>query len=306
MIDNRIYTFLDVCKTLNYTRTAENLHITQPAVTQQIHFLEELYEVRLLELKGKKLYLTRQGEMLRQMASAMCVDERQIRKELKDSIQKKETIRFGATLTVGEFVVPVVLPEYLKDFPGTDISVTVQNTEILLKMLELGEIEFAVVEGRFDKSAYQYHRISEEQYIGVCGKETYEKKIKKEDVPMEKLFGERLIIREKGSGTREILEQFLKEHNQSIEKFAGTLEVSNMEAIRKLVMAECGISFLYKTVVEEDLAAGRLFEIPVEDFQMQREFNFVYLKNSIFSQKYDAVCRCFEKWRRRKNVAPAP
>lgn len=297
MIDNRIYTFLDVCKTLNYTRTAENLHITQPAVTQQIHYLEEIYEVKLFEMKGKKMFLTRQGELLRQMASAMCVDEQQIHKELRDSVQEKKTIRFGATLTVGEFVVPVVLPEYLKDFPETDISVTVQNTEVLLKMLEAGEIEFAVIEGRFDKSAYEYHRISEEKYIGVCGRNFYEKNKEKRYVSVEELMKERLIVREEGSGTRGILEQFLKEHKQSVDKFAGVLEVSNMETIRKLVMAECGISFLYKAVVEEDLELERIFEIPVEDFGIQREFNFVYLKNSIFSKKYDTISKYFERWR---------
>lgn len=297
MIDNRIYTFLDVCRTLNYTRTAENLHITQPAVTQQIRYLEEMYGVRLFELKGKKLFLTGQGELLRQMASAMCVDEHQIRRELKDSMMEKITIRFGATLTVGEFVVPVVLPEYLKDFPETDISVTVQNTEALLQMLENGEIEFAVIEGRFDKSAYAYHRISREKYIGVCGKAFYCKNATKKYIPMEELFQERLVIREKGSGTRGILEQFLKEHNQSVDKFTATLEVSNMGAIRKLVMSDCGISFLYKAVVEEELRAGKLYEIPIEDFQIQREFNFVYLKNSIFSQKYDTISRYFERWR---------
>lgn len=297
MIDNRIYTFLDVCRTLNYTRTAENLHITQPAVTQHIHYLEETYGVKLFELKGKKLFSTRQGELLRQMASALCVDEHQIREALKDSILEKETIRFGATLTVGEFVVPVVLPEYLKDFPDTDISVTVQNTERLLGMLESGEIEFAVIEGRFDKSAFAYHRISEESYIGVCGKKVYEKNRGRADIPMEELFKERLVIREKGSGTRGILEQFLKEHSQSVDKFDGTLEVSNMGAIRKLVMENCGISFLYKAVVEEELRAGRLFELSIEDFRIQREFNFVYLKNSIFSEKYDTISRYFERWR---------
>lgn len=297
MIDNRIYTFLDVCRTLNYTRTAENLHITQPAVTQQIHYLEEVYGVRLFEIKGKKLFLTRQGELLRQMASAMCVDEYQIRRELKDSLMEKRTIRFGATLTVGEFVAPVVLPEYLKDFPETDISVTVQNTEVLLQMLENGEIEFAVIEGRFDKSAYAYHRISQEKYIGVCGKTFYRKHVARQSIPMEEIFKERLVIREKGSGTRGILEQFLKEHNQSLDKFAATLEVSNMGAIRKLVMSDCGISFLYKAVVEEELRTEKIYEIPIEDFQIRREFNFVYLKNSIFSQKYDTISRYFERWR---------
>lgn len=276
MIDNRIYTFLDVCRTMNYTRTAENLHITQPAVSQHMHYLEGIYGVTLFKQHGKRLFLTHQGEMLRQIASAMCVDERQIRKELQDSIQQKETLKMGATLTVGEVVIPAVLGEYLKVFPGTDISVTVQNTENLLEMLETGEIQFAILEGRFDKSAYAYHRISREKYIGVWGEKLKTQYCRRKTIAMEELFSQCLIVREKGSGTRGILEQFLEEHNQSIDKFSRKLEVSNMGAIRKLIMANCGISFLYKAVAEEEIEEGKLFEIPLEDFQIEREFNFVY------------------------------
>lgn len=297
MIDNRIYTFLEVCKTLNYTKASANLHITQPAVTQHIRYLEQMYQVPLVELHGKKLYLTEQGKLLEQMAASMCADELQIKKVLKDSLQKKEKLTLGATLTVGEFVIPVVLQKYLRDFPNTDISVTVKNTETLLHMLREGEIEFAVIEGRFDKSAYSYRLISREKFIGVCGRKFWETWGQGRRIPMESLFQNRLIVREKGSGTREILEQFLQEHNQSLEKFFHRIEVSNMGAIRHLVAENCGISFLYKAVVEKELKEKVLYQIPVEDFQIQREFNFVYLKNSIFSAKYDTISKYFEAWR---------
>ncbi|MEG0961948.1 MAG: LysR family transcriptional regulator [Lachnospiraceae bacterium] len=297
MIDNRIYTFLEVCKTMNYTKAAEQLHITQPAVTQHIHHLEKFYGIKLFELKGKKLYLTSQGEMLRKMSITMCVDELQIQKLLEDSILKKETIKMGATLTIGEYVIPKILPDYLKDYPKTDVSITVQNTEVLLKLLEAGEIEFTIIEGRFDKSAYSYTPISKENYIGICSRKYYSNLGKKPKVTMEELFKERLIIREPGSGTRGILEQFLWEHNQSADKFAERIEVSNMGAIRKLVMEDCGISFLYQAVVEEELLKKTIYKLPLEDFVIQREFNFVYLKNSIFSQKYDTISTYFKRWR---------
>ena len=70
-----------------------------------------------------------------------------------------------------------------------------------------------------------------------------------------------------------------------------------MAAIRKLVGGNCGISFLYETVVEQELKEGVLYEIPVEGFEIQREFNFVYLKNSIFSEKYDTISKYFQTWR---------
>lgn len=297
MIDHRIYTFLEVCKTLNYTKASANLHITQPAVTQHIRYLEQLYQVPLVELRGKKLYLTEQGKLLERMAASMCADELQIQNVLKSSLQKKEKLYLGATLTIGEFVIPTVLQRYLKDFPHTDISITVKNTESLLHMLREGKIEFAVIEGRFDKSAYSYRLISRENFIGVCGREFWERYGQSGRVTMESLFQDRLIVREKGSGTREILEQFLQEHNQSVEKFSHRIEISNMGGIRHLVAGNCGISFLYEAVVEKELKEKLLYRIPVEDFQIQREFNFVYLKNSIFSEKYDTISRYFEAWR---------
>ncbi len=75
MLDSRIYTFLEVCRTLNYTRASVNLHITQPAVTQHIRYLEELYQVPLVEMRGKKVCLTEQGKLLERLAASMCADE---------------------------------------------------------------------------------------------------------------------------------------------------------------------------------------------------------------------------------------
>lgn len=297
MIDSRIYTFLEVCRTLNYTKASVNLHITQPAVTQHIRYLEELYQAPLVEVRGKKIYLTKQGRLLERLAASMCADELHIKKTLQDSLCQKEHLALGATLTVGEFVIPAVLGRYLADFPDTDISVIVKNTENLLELLEAGEIAFAVVEGRFDKSAYSYHLISREHYIGICGRDFYEQYCKNGSIPMEALFQSRLIVRERGSGTRGILEQFLKTHNQSLDKFKNRVEISNMGAICKLVAQGCGVSFLYKAVAEAELRAKELYQIPLEDFQIQREFHFVYLKNSIFSEKYENIYKYFEAWR---------
>ncbi len=297
MIDSRIYTFLEVCRTLNYTRASANLHITQPAVTQHIRYLEELYQVPLVETQGKKVCLTKQGKILERLAAAMCADELYIREVLRNSLHKKEKLVIGATLTIGEFVIPSVLSRYLLDFPDTDISVTVKNTESLLKMLEDGNIEFAAVEGRFDKSAYSCRLISRENFIGICGRDFFMEHCKRGNISMEALFQARLIVRERGSGTRGILEQFLQTHNQSLDKFSNRIEVSNMGAIRKLVSANCGISFLYEAAVAQELGRNILYQIPVDDFCIQREFNFVYLKNSIFSEKYDKISKYFETWR---------
>lgn len=290
MIDDRIRTFLEVCQTMNYTRAADKLHLTQPAVSQHIRWLEKEYDAKLFQMQGKKLLLTRQGELLKEMATAVYVDDLKIHKLIQDSKRQRQTLHVGATLTIGEYLMPEVLERYLLENPDTDISMYVKNTESLLMMLQEGSIDFAVIEGYFDKKSYGYHKISDEKYIGVCGAGCGRRR---QALRLEELFEERLIIREEGSGTREIFCRYLREHNYDVNSFKHRLEASNMGAVKAMVMKNMGITFLYERAVEKEIAEGRLFPLKITDFQIQREFYFVYLKDSIFNEKYDTILKYF-------------
>lgn len=284
LIDHRLITFLELCKHMNYTKAASALHITQPAVTQHIKYLENYYQVSLFHQEGKKLFLTDQGKLLQEMTSALLVDSRRISRILAESLQRKKDLRLGATLTIGEHIMPAILNQYLKDYPDTDLTMYVRNTQTLLSMLNDGSIDFAIIEGYFDKSLYAWHRLSREPFIAVCGKDY---PLPGHTLPLETLLKERLIVREPGSGTRNVLERILEENNLSIQSFAHRAEISNLAAVKSLVRQNQGITFLYEAAAKTELLEGSLVPIEIEHLHWIREFNFIYLKDTIFQKEYD-------------------
>ena len=288
MMDFRINTFLTVCRLMNFTKAAAALHITQPAVSQHIHYLEGFYHIKLFQYEGKKMYLTNGGDVLYQAAITMKHDDLYLKEILQDLNNRKTRLNFGATLTIGEFVMGKHIQSYLKVYPSAEVRMVEGNTRELLAMLDLGEIDFALVEGNYVRKGYESLVFSQERYISVCSKEyDFDKKPKK----LTDLLSERIIIRERGSGTREILEKNLEARNLGMEDFRYTVEIGGMNAIKSLVEYSCGISFLYEAVVKEELEKGILREIELEDFQILHDFAFIWNKDSVFSDNYREIYR---------------
>ena len=271
MLDFRMETFLAVCRYMNFTRAAEKLNITQPAVSQHIRFLEKHYNTKLFRYEGKKLELTEAGEILKNASLTMMHDETAMQDEMKRAGESEE-LRFGATRTVGDMIV--------------------ENTRELLKKLDEGEIDFALVEGFFKKNEYDFQKYSEEPYIAVCSPDyPFKKKPKR----IEDLFGERILIREDGSGTREVLERYLESCNLSIGNFRQTVEIGSMHTIKELTKLKCGITFLYETAIWEELESEALVKIPLEDFHIVREFTFIWRRGSFYADKYREKFGYFSK-----------
>ncbi len=283
MLDFRHETFLALCRIGHYTKTAEALHITQPAVSQHIKYLEEYYGCKLFIYKDKTLTLTESGKKLQSFAMTMSADSDHLRNLMLNESLNTRTLRFGATLSIGEFVLPIILDSLLRDYPNIHITMPVDNTKVLLKKLCDGEIDFALIEGYFDKSEYGYKMFSSEEFVPVCGSEY---NLPNKAVSLFDLLNERLIIRESGSGTRDVFEQFLRENNFSIKCFEKVCEIGNMSAIKHLVSAGLGITFLYRVAARRELSSGKIKELSVHGFPVRREFNFVWLKNSLHEQEY--------------------
>lgn len=282
MIDFRHQTFLELCQIRNYTKTAEKLHITQPTVSQHIKYLEEYYEVKLFNYSRKKLNITEAGKKLYQYTERMIADSKEIAKTISKKTPKQK-IRFGATLSIGEFVMPDVLNQVMKKSPDLSFDMLVENTATLLEKLKAGEINFAVLEGFFDKTKFGHHLFSKEKFIGICSANS---KLSRQQLKMDELLNSRLILRESGSGTREILEQILYTNNLNPKSFASKIEIGNLNAIKELVAEDKGISFIYQAAAKNDLAADRISVLNIMDFNIKREFNFVYLKDSVFAEEY--------------------
>ncbi len=289
MLDFRMETFLTVCQFMNFTRASEKLNITQPAVSQHIRFLEKHYNTKLFRYEGKKLKLTGAGEILRNASLTMMHDELSMQSEMQKT-EEAEEICFGATRTVGDVLMGKILGKYVGRYPDARIRMIVGNTQELLRNLDEGRIDFALVEGFFQKSEYDHQKYSDEEYIAVCGSCA---PALENSRYLEDLFRERLLLRESGSGTREVLERCLDAQNLSIHDFDRIMEVGSLQTIKELTKAGCGITFLYETAVREELREGTLKKIPLKDFHLSHEFNFIWRKGSIYADRYREIFRRF-------------
>lgn len=287
MLDFRIDTFLAVCRHMNYTKAAEELHITQPAVSQHIRFLENYYGAKLFTLEGKKIQLTSSGELLLLNAIALKNDEKLLIDRIKNNSVVEIPPVFGVTRTIGEYIISEPLSRYMHSHPDTQVRMVIDNTADLLQKLRLGEINFALVEGYFPADEYDYLTYSMEDFIAVCSQKHV---FAKEPVRLCDLLSERLLVRESGSGTRDILEKNLTVKNMSVRDFKTIAEISSMHTIVQLVMRDCGISFMYRAAVERELNNGSLREIKLSDFHMRHEFTFIWNKGSIYSEDYKKIC----------------
>lgn len=287
MLEFRILTFLTVCGTMNFTRAAEQLHITQPAVSQHIQALEETYGVKLFCYEGKRLRLTESGELLRQTAAAMHNDELLLRQRLRAGGSPELPLRFGVTMTVGEFLIAGPLSAYLRRHPGADVRMEMANTELLLAKMRRGELNFALVEGYFDRAEFDSAVFRTERFIAVC---SAGHRFPAEPTELRDLLGERVLAREPGSGTRDILEKNLAAKNLSLRHFAGVVQIGGMQPILQMLERDAGISFLYEAVARERLRAGTLRELPLRDFQVKHDMALIWERGSVFSEAYQALC----------------
>lgn len=291
MLDFRTETFLTVCQTMNFTAAAKQLNITQPAVSQHIHFLEDQYHTSLFIYRNKQLFLTRSGEILRKHLLTMKNDEKAILEELKSNFTGIETLSIGVTMTIGEYAIVDKLANFLIHHPEINIHLHYDNTFQLLKLLDHGQISMAIVEGNYPKENYSHKKYSTEDYIAVCAASHHF--FTDHPHTINDLLYERLLVREKGSGTRNILEQSLIARGLHISDFIHYTQVENMHTIIDLLKKDCGISFLYKIAVENELQSGRLREISLDDFKMQHDFNIIWEKHSIYTDKYLSICEEF-------------
>ena len=283
MLDYRTETFLTVCRTMNYTRAARELHISQPAVSQQIKYLEGYYHAVLIRHEGKKLFLTDAGALLQKSLTMLHNNELYLQEQLRLLADRRLTLRFGASRTVGEFMIAAPLAQFLLRRPGADVTVRVDNTRRLLELLDLGEIDFAILEGDYPAELYAHRPYRTEAFIPIYGAKYA---FRKKPATLAELTGERLLLREAGSGTRSILERALTERGIALRDFAGVTVVENMNAIKEMVLAGCGVTFLYEGAVRPELDSGALRRLSLSDCDLHHEISLVWKKDNLFQTSF--------------------
>ena len=278
MLDYRAYTFLTLYDEMNYRRTAEKINMTQPGVTQHIHYLEKHYGVKLFEYDGRTLSKTKNAEYLKRYFDSIKAEE----KALTESFVNNDmvNISIGATKTIGEFVIVPEIRSFLQN-PNHNLELIIDNTEILLRKLEQSEIDFAIIEGVFDKSKYGYHLYKKEKFVGICAKSH---PFANKTVLLEDTFSQDIVVRERFSGTRNLLQNAVQDRGFSFSSYKRCTSVSNFSVICDLVANNGAITFAYEPIshCREDLSTFN-----VSDLQINGEFNFVYCNERVAREKID-------------------
>ena len=276
MLDFRMKTFLTIYREMNYRKTAELLNMTQPGVTQHIHYLENYYGVKLFEYNGKTLSRTKNAEILKRHIDSMMAEEH----AMIDEFSQKElpALNVGATKTIGEFVLPSTVRNYLAH-SRNHLNFVIDNTGSLLKQLENSDLDFAVIEGVFDKSRFAYHLYKKERFVGIC---SANHPFAGKSVSLQNVFKETLLIREEGSGTRRLLEQAVADKGFSLEAFSRVVSLGSFSLISDIAETGKAITFAYEPVA---LQRNSLATFQVKDMRIRGEFNFVYCNEHIAREK---------------------
>ena len=191
-------------------------------------------------------------------------------------------LKVGATKTIGEFVIVPEVRKFLLQ-GNHSLDLIVDNTENLLTMLSHSELDFAVIEGVFDKERYPHHLFKKEQFVGICGKAH---PFAGQNVSLADIFRERLIVRERGSGTRRLLEQAITDRGYSLGSFQSCSSISNFSVICELVAKNAAITFAYEPIANsrDDLAT-----FTVDGMEIHGEFNFVYTNEKVALSKTELL-----------------
>lgn len=271
--------FYETAIELNMTRVANKLYISQPSISQAIHEIEDEVEVKLFDRIGKKLFLTNEGELYLTYVRRILNLYEEAAKTMNDmSKNEKGKIKIGASTTIGIYILPDIIKGFLQEHTGIEISLSVDNTINIVKMILENKIDFAYIEGKSCFDEIIKEEVWEDELIFICSsRHKWNKKnvLRKEDISNEKF-----IMREDGSGTREIVESFLESNNIDFNIF---MELGNTEAIKKSVEANLGISCLSIRSVEEKIKNGDLKGFRIDGINVTRKLSLIYHKDKFLS-----------------------
>ncbi|WP_346936396.1 LysR family transcriptional regulator [Clostridium sp.] len=278
MIDIKLETFITVVDTKNFTRAASILNMTQPAISHHIKLLEEYYNVKLLEKKNKNMELTEAGKILYKYALEIDKISKLAKKHLSNESSIIKRYNVGATLTIGGYVLPPIIGNYKMNNNNIDIILQVENTENIIQKLFSGEIILGVIEGPFDKSKVIYEKFKDDELVFASSKN--HEIAKKKKITIEEILSEKLILREKGSGTRQIFEDYMAQQGFEPKNITPYMEIGDITAILSLVESGLGATVVSKEALNSTLMSKKFKALSIKNMKMKREFNFIYLKSS--------------------------
>ena len=280
MSDFRLRVFAAVARHLSFTKAGQELYISQPAVTKHIRELEAQYGQRLLTRSGNRVTLTDAGRLLHAHADDVATAQQQLDDQLlalRDPDEATGRLRLGASTTLSQYVLPGLLPAFQARYPRVQLTLLNANSGRVAEALLSGELDLAFVEGRTKSRDLHYEPLLPDELVAV--RRATPAGPPPAPLPLAEALAHPLVLRERGSGTLEILEFALRARQIKLNSLPVAIYLDNTEAIKGyLEAAPAALGFVSRRALARELAAGLLEIVPVDGLHLPRQFDAVWVQ----------------------------
>lgn len=273
--------FTLVAETENVSEAARKLYMTQPAVSQTIADLEDSVGLKLFDRMNRRMQLTYAGEVLYDYSKKILSLVEEAESQMLDLANMRTgKLRLGASTTIGIYLLPRILGEFKQQFHTVQSFFVIDNTAVIEKMLLYNRLDIGFVEGLVHSKEIEIEKVMDDQLWLVCSPQHRWAKEKRDIIEPDEIINEALILRELGSGTREVVEKTLQAHQVEYEPCH---VLNNTEAIKRAVAADIGIAFVSELAVREEVENGRLIHVQLRNIPIAREFCLIWHKDKFHS-----------------------
>ena len=291
MLGTKLQTLLAVVEYKNFTRAAEELNMTQPAVSHHIKQLEQEVNAPLFIRNKSGLKLTPQGEIVVKYARRMNALNSKMYSELQNAERHLSLLRIGITHTSESNFTAAALAKYSNQRGKLKIILFTDTINNLYDMLENYEIDLAIVDGAYNDSRFS-SMLLDTDYL-TCVMSVDNPLAKKGVVTLAELKKQKMILRTPASATRTLFESALESNNETVQSFDVTLEVDNIATIKDLIRKDLGVSILPRSACLDELKKKKIAALPIENLSMVRETKIIYNKDFSHTEILNEIIKIY-------------
>lgn len=276
----QLHTFRLLADLRSYSRVAKELGLTQPAITRQIHELERIFDLRLVEIVRRQVRVTEAGRFLAERAEVLLGDAAALRRDMHEFAQgAKGLLEVGATVTIGTYALPGLLARFRKLHPAITLHIEVGTKDAIQERLRTARLGLALIEGDVDGADVDATPYQRDDLVLVVPARGHRFSARRSVEPAE-LADETLILREAGSGTRAFAERMLRVAGVKAQSVIG---LGSAEAAIVAIGEGLGIAILSSLAASRAVGEGHLRIVPIASLELRRWFHVVKLKNHALS-----------------------
>jgi LysR family transcriptional regulator, transcriptional activator of the cysJI operon len=274
MADRRLQVFHTVARLLSFTKAAETLHMTQPAVTFQIRQLEEHFNTRLFDRTHNRISLTAAGDRVFEYAEKIITLYGEMDSRVRELTGDVSGILIiGASTTIAEYVLPGLLGEFRLRYPDVNVRLSVSNSLGIVHLVENNSVDVGIVESPVSNKNLAVEVCWEDELMFICP--PHHPMAKKKVLPVQELVTLPYLCREEGSGTRDVISEYLTQNGIHLNEMNLCMEFGSPESIKSAVEAGLGVSIVSRATVGKELKLKTLVALPLVP-ALVRPFSFVY------------------------------